>query len=87
MKQHDQAIKDYCEAIRLEPNEAIAYFGRGIAYSDKGQYDHSINDFKEVIRLEPNLANIYARIIKQISHLDIDYIIQKVVYRQTSKLM
>jgi len=57
--QNDQAIKEYSEAIRLNPKLAFAYGGRGEAYRCKGQYDQAINDFNERIRLDSNSAFAY----------------------------
>jgi tetratricopeptide (TPR) repeat protein len=52
-------IKNYDEAILLNPNDAKAYKNRGVAYGKLGQYDLAINDFNEAIRLKPDDANSY----------------------------
>jgi tetratricopeptide (TPR) repeat protein len=44
------------EAIRLKPDFAWAFEGRGGAYSDLKQYDKAIDDYNEAIHLDPNLA-------------------------------
>ena len=54
--QHELAIQDYTEAIRLDPQYAIAYRGRGVVYSDLGQHKRSIQDYDEAIRLNPLFA-------------------------------
>jgi tetratricopeptide (TPR) repeat protein len=36
----DQAITDYTQALRLDPNYAEAYNNRGVAYKGKGEYDN-----------------------------------------------
>ena len=54
--QHDQAIQDYTEAIRLKPDFADAYYNRGLNYYKKGQYDRAIQDYSEGIRLKPDYA-------------------------------
>ena len=56
---HDKAIADYTEAIRLDPNYAEAYCDRAVAYSDKGDYDSTIADCTEAIRLNPKYAEAY----------------------------
>ena len=40
-----RAIALYSDALRLEPNFAQAYIGRGEAYGRKGEYDHAIADY------------------------------------------
>lgn len=53
-QESDKAFADCNEAIRLNPNYALAFFNRGIAYKAKGQYDRAIEDFNQAIRLNPN---------------------------------
>jgi tetratricopeptide (TPR) repeat protein len=56
---YDQAIIDYNEAARLEPNNAATYNSRGDAYYKKGDYDRAIADYTEAIKLDPNYAAAY----------------------------
>ena len=56
---HDKAIVDYTEAIRLDEKFNGAYWGRGWAYEKKGEYDKAIADFREAIRLNPENAEAY----------------------------
>ena len=51
---YDRAIRDYDEAIRLDPEYADAFFNRGNAYDDKGDYDRAIQDYDQAIRLDPD---------------------------------
>jgi len=53
----DRAIVDYSEAMRLNPTNAVAFYGRGSAYSFKGEYDRAIADFSEAIRLDPKYTD------------------------------
>jgi Tfp pilus assembly protein PilF len=55
----DNAITDYNEAIRLDPNFAFPYNGRAAAFDDKGEFDRAIADYDEVIRLDPTRAAPY----------------------------
>jgi tetratricopeptide (TPR) repeat protein len=61
MKKSDNqgAIADYNEAIRLNPNDAVAYYNRGNAKSDLGDNQGAIADYNEAIRLNPNDAEAY----------------------------
>jgi tetratricopeptide (TPR) repeat protein len=58
-KDYDKAISDYNEAIRLNPNDASAYYNRALAYYYKNDYDKAISDYSEAIRLNPNSAQAY----------------------------
>ncbi len=55
----ERAIADLTEAIRLEPENAKAYVGRGWAYEGKGDYPKCIDDCTDAIRLDPKLAEAY----------------------------
>jgi tetratricopeptide (TPR) repeat protein len=50
--QYDQALQDYEQAMRLNPNNANAYNNRGIIYRIKGEYDRAIADYDEAIWLK-----------------------------------
>lgn len=50
--QYKNAIRDYNEAIRLDPQFAYAYNNRGKAYEALGQYQRAIQDYDEAIRLD-----------------------------------
>ena len=57
--QHDRAIQDYDEAIKLNPSYADAFNNRGIAYYAKGQHDRAIEDYDQAIKLKPSDAIAY----------------------------
>jgi tetratricopeptide (TPR) repeat protein len=44
-KEYDKAISAFTEAIRLDPNNALAYCNRGRAYVNKGDYDRGDQGF------------------------------------------
>ena len=45
--EHDKAIADYNQAIRLDPKYTLAYYNRGVVYAIKGEYDKAIADYAE----------------------------------------
>jgi Tfp pilus assembly protein PilF len=53
------AIEEYTQAVRLDPNYALAYRNRGRAYASRNNLDRAIADFTEVIRLDPDDAVAY----------------------------
>ena len=56
--EHDKAIWDFGEAIRLEPNIAGFWQNRGNAMKDKGDIEEAISDFDEALRLDPDNQDI-----------------------------
>ena len=56
----DRAIRDYNEAIRLNPGYADAFANRGAAYARKRDYDRAIQDYDEAIRLNPRHADAFS---------------------------
>ena len=57
--QHEAAVDDCNEAIRLKPDYAEAYINRGAAKAALGQHDDAIADYGEAIRLRSGLAEAY----------------------------
>ena len=47
------------EAIRLNPDYAVAYNNRGIANGDLGQYEAAIADYDQAVCLNPGFAEAY----------------------------
>ena len=57
--QYQEAIVDYDQAIRLELDDAYAYYNRGVAKFALGQYQEAIADYDQAIELDPNFAFAY----------------------------
>ena len=57
--QHFAAIADYDIAIRLNPDDADAYYNRGVAKGKLGQHFAAIADYDIAIRLNPDYADAY----------------------------
>ena len=47
--QHDRAIQDYDQAIKLDPSNAVVFSNRGRAYDAEGQLDRAIQDYDQAI--------------------------------------
>jgi len=52
--QYDQAIKNYTEAIRLDPKIALAYSSRGTVYLQLGKKELAIQDFEKALSIDPD---------------------------------
>ena len=59
MKQHEKAVEDINEAIRLNPKESQAFIPRAVAYIELGQPDQAKQDYDEAIRLDLEDTSAY----------------------------
>jgi tetratricopeptide (TPR) repeat protein len=53
---YGKAVLDSSEAIRLNPNEADAFYRRGEAWYMQGEYPKAIDDYRQAIKLDQNHA-------------------------------
>lgn len=58
-KQYKDAIKEYSEAIRAQPDFADAYANRGWCYLQLDLYEKAIMDLSEAIRQKPDSPEFY----------------------------
>lgn len=54
-----EAIVGYREAIRLDPNSAVAHAGLGSALVSQGELEEALAEFREASRLEPTNAILW----------------------------
>ncbi|MCZ8287916.1 tetratricopeptide repeat protein, partial [Microcystis sp. LE19-59.1C] len=47
------------KAIKINPNDAGAYYNRGLLHRDLRKYDLALSDFSKAIEINPNYANAY----------------------------
>src|SRR4030042_5414294 len=52
----DKAINLYTRVLKVHPNDARAYFGRGAAYRSLEKTDEALADFNEAASRAPNMA-------------------------------
>lgn len=55
----DEAIREYREAIRINPDLAQAHNNLGFALRNQGKDDEAIREFQEAVRLKPDLRNAH----------------------------
>ncbi|MFQ5996345.1 MAG: tetratricopeptide repeat protein [Dehalococcoidales bacterium] len=69
MHQVRRAIEEYDEAIRLDPEYAVAYGNRAFAYKRQGNKAKAIADFEKFITLtsDPRLIQIAKQQIKELA--------------------
>jgi tetratricopeptide (TPR) repeat protein len=53
---YDGVIETFKEAIRLKPNNALAYHYLGMSYYHQARYSEAIEAYKELIRLAPKYS-------------------------------
>jgi len=55
-----KALSAFDDAVRVKPNYADAYTGRGIVYLRRGDYGKAFKEFDEALRLDPDSAEAYS---------------------------
>ena len=50
------ALEDYTEAIRLSPQHAGSYYGRGLAYQELGNTAEAKKDIDRARQLDPKIG-------------------------------
>ncbi len=67
--ERERAIKEWQDAVHLNPDHAAAHFNLGLAFSEAGETDLAIEHLREAIRLEPfdtearrELAEVYLEV-------------------------
>ena len=53
LKLYKMALRDYGEAIRLQPHWAATYYARGAVFQTMGRLDLAMGDYNMAIRLNP----------------------------------
>ena len=56
---YDEAITEFDNAIKANPNSANIYYDRGVIYDKKGELDQAIADFSKAIEIDPALTDAY----------------------------
>lgn len=54
-----EAIKDFSEALRLDPKNALAYYNRGNANFDTRKFDAAAADYEQALTNDPGFALAY----------------------------
>jgi tetratricopeptide (TPR) repeat protein len=55
----DGALREYREAVQLDPNNAEGHIGVGQALGEKGDHQGALAEFREGLRLEPGSAEAH----------------------------
>ena len=59
LKQDDKALRDFTEAIQLDPSLTVAYLDRGLAYVRQGLRAKAMADYNRAIAQDPANARAY----------------------------
>ena len=59
LRQYDKAIKDFNQAIGLDPARVAAYNNRGNSYYEKDEYQLALADFNQSLKRKPDYAKAH----------------------------
>ncbi len=60
-RQYPDALRDFEQAMALNPRDPNAYVGRGTLFARTGSYDRALADFGRAIEIDPEYAEAYAK--------------------------
>ena len=70
-KEYDEAIRFYSRNIELKPDNAVAYYNMGMAYTGRIDYTKAIQSYEKAIELKPdsplsyyNMGHVYSKLDK-----------------------
>lgn len=56
---YDEALKDFNEALRLDPKLIVAYFNRALTHEGKGNLDLALKDYEAALKVNPKYINAH----------------------------
>jgi tetratricopeptide (TPR) repeat protein len=56
---YEKSVAIYTLVLALSPDDAEAYFNRGLAYKKLGRYDMAHQDYDNAIVIDPGMAKAY----------------------------
>ncbi|MBF0320398.1 MAG: tetratricopeptide repeat protein [Nitrospirae bacterium] len=68
LKQYDNAVADFTEAIQASPKQYLYYMNRGIANSDRKHYTDAIADYRKAIGLNPSNVDHAYRVYANLAY-------------------
>jgi len=56
MGRHQEAVEACREALRLKPDDAMAWHKLGVSYGELGRWQEAVEAYREPVRLKPDFA-------------------------------
>jgi tetratricopeptide (TPR) repeat protein len=64
LMRYDEAIKEYNEAVKIQPSFALAYLGIGRCLAESGRFDEALKQYKTALDLDPKNDEIMYEIAR-----------------------
>jgi tetratricopeptide (TPR) repeat protein len=58
----DQALEEFQQAIKIDPNYAQAHYELGVLYQEKEDYEAAFRELKQAVKLNPDHADAHFRL-------------------------
>ncbi len=65
-----EAVEFFQKALVLNPNDAVAYLGWGVALGNLGRYEEAIEKYQKAVEINPKLAEAYYNLACAYSRLN-----------------
>lgn len=59
LKNYNQAISNYTQAMKFDPKDPYSYLNRGHCYEELKNYEQAISDYTQAIKLDPKDPDAY----------------------------
>jgi tetratricopeptide (TPR) repeat protein len=67
---YDEAVKEWRDTIRADPDDAAAHYNLGVLLKDQGRYDEAEKEYRDAIRADPDLAAAHSNLGSLLNDLE-----------------
>ncbi|MGY4411976.1 tetratricopeptide (TPR) repeat protein [Bradyrhizobium sp. LB7.1] len=60
MRNYDEAIEDFTQAIAMDPKYVQSFYGRGLAWEKRGRLQKALDDFQYFVSVNPSVEGLAA---------------------------
>jgi tetratricopeptide (TPR) repeat protein len=62
LNRYEEAEKEYKEALRINPDDALAHYNLGVLLYELKRYDEAEKEYREALRINPDYAEAHGNL-------------------------